>query len=100
MLLPAEAANAVGVQRQTVNSWLKRYREQGEAGLLDGRRVSGRKGKGALTAEEARRIRGWIADQTPDQLRLLFALWTSRAVREVIERRSASASASRPSSST
>jgi len=47
----------------------------------------GRKGKGALTAEEARRIRGWIADQTPDQLRLLFALWTSRAVREVIERR-------------
>ena len=50
----AEAARAVGVQRQTVNIWLKRYRQQGEAGLLDGRRVSGRKGQGALTADQAR----------------------------------------------
>ena len=83
----AEAARAVGVQRQTVNLWLKRYRAQGEAGLLDRRRVSGRKGKGALTAEQARRVRRWIADQTPDQLKLPFALWTSRAVRELIERR-------------
>ncbi len=83
----AEAARAVGVQRQTVNLWLKRYRQQGEAGLLDGRRVSGRKGKGALTAEQARQIHRWIADRLPDQLKLPFALWTSRAVRELIERR-------------
>jgi len=83
----AEAARAVGVQRQTVNLWLKRYREQGEDGLLDGRRVSGRRGKGALTAEQARQVRRWIADRTPDQLQLPFALWTSRAVRELVERR-------------
>ena len=83
----AEAARAVGVQRQTVNLWLKRYRERGEDGLLDGRRVSGRQGKGALTAEQARQTRRWIADRTPDQLKLPFALWTSRAVRELIERR-------------
>ena len=83
----AEAARAVGVQRQTVNIWLKRYRARGEAGLLDGRRVSGRKGQGALTAEEARQTRRWIADKTPDQLKLPFALWTSRAARELIERR-------------
>ena len=83
----AEAARAVGVQRQTVNIWLKRYREQGAAGLLDGRRVSGRKGRGALTAGQARQVRRWIAEKTPDQLKLPFALWTSRAVRELIERR-------------
>jgi transposase len=83
----AEAARAVGVQRQTVNIWLRRYREQGEAGVLDGRRVSPRRGKGALTAEQARQIRRWIADRTPDQLKLPFALWTSRAVRALIERR-------------
>ena len=29
----------------------------------------------------------WIAEKTPDQLKLPFALWTSRAVRELIERR-------------
>lgn len=83
----AAAARAVGVQRQTVNVWLKRYRERGEDGVLDGRRVSPRRGKGRLTAEEAGKARGWIADGTPDQLELPFALWTSRAVRELIERR-------------
>jgi len=42
----AAAAEAVGVQRQTVNAWVRRWREQGEDGVLDGRRVSPRRGKG------------------------------------------------------
>ena len=64
----------------------KRYRERGEDGLLDGRRVSPRRGKGLLAAEEARQVRDWIAEGTPDRLGLPFALWTSRAVRELVER--------------
>jgi transposase len=80
----AAAAEVVGVQRQTVNIWLKRYRAEGEDGVLDGRRVSPRRGKGLLTAEEAGKIQGWIRDRTPDQLKLPFALWTSRAVRDLI----------------
>jgi transposase len=83
----AQAARAVGVHRRTVNTWLKRYRERGEEGLLDGRRVSPRRGKGRLTAEEAEKVRGWIAAGTPDALGLPFALWTSRAVRELTEGR-------------
>jgi transposase len=83
----AAAARAVGVHRQTVNVWLKRYRERGEEGVLDGRRVSPRRGKGLLTAEEAGQVRAWVVEQTPDQLGLPFGLWTSRAVRELIERR-------------
>ena len=63
-LSQAEAAEVVGVHRQTVNVWLKRYRAQGEDGVLDGRRVSPRRGKGLLTADEARRVQGWIADKT------------------------------------
>jgi transposase len=82
-----QAALAVGVHRQTVNVWHKRYRERGEDGLLDGRRVSPRRDKGLLTAEEAGKVRGWIAGGTPDRLELPWALWTSRAVRELIERR-------------
>ena len=74
----------VGVQRQTVNIWLQRYRAQGEDGVLDGRRVSPRRGKGLLTADEAGKVQGWIRDRTPDQLKLPFALWTSRAVRDLI----------------
>jgi transposase len=83
----AEAALAVGVHRQTVNIWQQRYRQQGEDGLLDGRRVSPRRGQGRLTEDEARQVRAWIAEGTPDRLELPFALWTSRAVRELIERR-------------
>src|SRR3954453_10481363 len=82
-----QAAVAVGVQRQTANVWLRRYRERGEDGVLDGRRVSPRRGKGLLTTEEADKVRGWIADGMPDALGLPFALWTGRAVRELVERR-------------
>jgi len=82
-----QAAVAVGVHRQTVNIWLRRYRERGEDGVLDGRRVSPRRGKGLLSAEEAGKVRGWIAAGTPDVLGLPFALWTGRAVRELVERR-------------
>src|SRR6478736_4700091 len=83
-LSQAEAAQVVGVQRQTVNIWLRRWREQGEDGVLDGRRVSPRRGKGLLSEAEARQVRGWITDKTPDQLKLPWALWTSRVVRELI----------------
>src|SRR6478752_503583 len=83
----AEAALAVGVHRQTVNVWQQRYRQRGEDGVLDGRRVSPRRGQGRLTVEEAGEVRGWVAGQTPDGLGLPFGLWTSRAVRELIERR-------------
>jgi transposase len=81
----AEAALVVGVHRQTVNIWQQRYREQGEDGLLDGRRVSPRRGQGRLTQDEARQVRDWIAERTPDRLALPVGLWTSRAVRELIE---------------
>jgi transposase len=83
-LSQAAAARVVGVQRQTVNIWLRRYRAQGEDGVLDGRRVSPRRGKGMLTMDEGLRVQGWIRDRTPDQLKLPFALWTSRAVRDLI----------------
>src|SRR3712207_1451249 len=86
-LSQGQAAQMVGVHRQTVNIWLKRYRQQGWDGVLDGRQVSPRRGKGALSAEEAGQVRAWIVAQTPDQLGLPFALWTSRAARELIEQR-------------
>src|SRR5829696_5481948 len=69
-LSQGQAAQMVGVHRQTVNIWLKRYRQQGEDGVLDGRRVSPRRGKGVLTAAEADKVRSWIAEGTPDQLEL------------------------------
>ena len=82
-----EVARIVGVHRQTVNGWVQRYRAHGDDGVLDGRRVSPRRGKGLLDEAQCRQVRGWIADKMPDQLKLPFALWTARAVMELIERR-------------
>jgi len=86
-LTQGEAARVVGVDRQAVNIWVKRHRAEGDDGLLDGRRVSPRRGKGSLTESEVKTVRSWIADKTPDQLKLPFALWTSRVVRDLIEAR-------------
>jgi len=86
-LSQGEVARLIGVQRQTVNGWVKRRRELGEEGVLDGRRVSPRRGKGLLTAVQCRQVRGWIADKSPEQLKLPWALWTARAVLELIEAR-------------
>jgi len=80
----AEAALAVGVSRQTVNQWMKRHAKDGENGLLDGRRMSPRKGKGRLTAKEAVRVQRWIRDKCPDQLKLPYVLWTAPVVRDLI----------------
>jgi transposase len=83
----AEAAEAVGVSRQTVNQWLRNHTIEGEKALLDRRRISSRRGKGLLTAAEARRVQGWIKDKCPEQLKLPYALWTAGVVRELIRRR-------------
>jgi transposase len=61
-LSQGEAAQLVGVHRRTVNIWVKRHRAQGEDGVLDDRRVSPRRGKGLLMAEEAGQVRTWIVD--------------------------------------
>ena len=86
-LTQEEAGKVVGVHRQTVSGWVKRHRELGDDGVLDGRRVSPRRGKGLLTDAQCRQVRCWITDRTPDQLRLPFALWTARAVLELIAQR-------------
>jgi len=81
------AAHAIGASRQIVNQWVRRHAEAGDEGLLDGRRVSPRKGQGLSTAREAKRVQGWIRDKCPDQLKLPYMLWTAPVVREAIRRR-------------
>src|SRR4030067_840904 len=82
-----EAADILGVSRQTVSGWLQRYEASGQPGLDDGRRNEHRRDAGILTAAEARKIQAWIIGRCPDQMRLPFALWTAPAVRELILRK-------------
>jgi transposase len=76
----ADIGEIVGVHADTVGRWLKidktalalntRGRKKGDGNLL--------------TPTQEKTIRGLIIDQTPDQLKMAYALWTRQAVQELI----------------
>jgi transposase len=85
-LTRAEIGEIVGVHADTVGRWLKRYAEQGAAGLRPGQRGR-RKGSGRrLTEAQERTIEKILVEKPPDRLELDYALWTREAVRELIDR--------------
>ena len=81
-LTRAEIGEIVGVHADTVGRWLK----------LDIRHLKvnrgGRKKGDArlLSTQEEKHIRTKIIDKMPDQLKLEYALWTRKAVQELIAR--------------
>ncbi len=82
-----EIALVVGVHRSTISGWWKAYQEQGIAGIeikKRGRRLGhGRR----LDAKQEDQLRRLLIDKTPDQMKLPFALWTRRAVQDLVRRR-------------
>ena len=79
-----EIANALGVSRVSVGTWLKKYRLQGKKALKSQKR--GRKfgQKRTLGKEQEIKIQKIIQEKTPDQLKMPFALWTRDAIKELI----------------
>ena len=80
-----ETARQCELSTHTVVEAHKAFRRSGWTAVKVCR--SGRpKGSGSLlTAEQECEERRLIADRTPDQLKLSFALWTRQAVSELIE---------------
>jgi len=76
----AEIATIVGVGRNTVSEWIKKWQEGGVKVLKVGK--SGRpKGVGSsLDAQQQKKIQQCLKNSMPDQLMLPFALWTRQAV--------------------
>lgn len=82
-----QAAESVGVSRFHVAKWCRLYEEGGLEALKLGRR-------GRRPGEQAK-LKGWqcatviklISDNTPDQLKLAFVLWTAAAVRDLVVQR-------------
>ena len=82
-----DVALAVGVNRRTVRQWRQHRREHGAKSLLrDERGRSPGQGRTLSPAQE-KEVRKLIADQLPDQLQLPFALWTRKAVAQLLETR-------------
>lgn len=80
----ADMADVLGVTRDTVCRWWTAYRSGGVEALPQDR--SGRPlGSGRLvSADQASRVRSLIDKNTPEQLGIPSALWTRRAVGELI----------------
>jgi transposase len=77
---------AVGVSERTVRQWVSYRREHGLKALVGDERGHATGQGRRLSAAQERGIRRQIMDQTPDQLKLPFALWTRKAVRQLIWR--------------
>jgi len=77
----AEIGEIVGVHADTVGRWLKLSPKQ-----LEVKRVGRMPGQCRhLDAAQEKRIRRLITDKAPDQLKLDHALWTRKAVMELIQ---------------
>ena len=82
-LRKSQAAEAFGVSRTSIDTWLAKYRQGGERRL--GSRKRGPKGGIRLKPLQAAQTVRWIVDRCPDQLKMPFALWTREAVGQLIE---------------
>jgi len=81
-----QAAEVVGVARQTVSKWVSACQRGGPSALQARKRGRDSASQKALTGREEQRLQRMIRDKCPDQLKLPFALWTAAAVQELIVR--------------
>ncbi len=79
-----ELADLLGLRQETISRWWTAYRGEGLPALPGGR--TGRPlGSGRLLSEpQAERIRSRIDYNTPQEVGIAHALWTRRAVRDLI----------------
>lgn len=78
-------AEIVGVHERTVMRWIHLYQDKG-AKAIKARRQGRPSGSGRImTTEQEKRIQKLIIRKTPDQLKISYALWTSEAVKKLIQ---------------
>jgi transposase len=73
------------VTRKSLYTWLKQYAEKGSDGLQQSKRGRRQGEQRTLTVQQENRIQNLIIDKCPEQLKLPFALWTRKAIQELIE---------------
>jgi transposase len=81
-----EVAQIIGVRGASISEWWKNYKDNGIKGLSSKKRGVKSEDKKLLSAKQEQEIMKMIIDTMPDQLKLDFALWTRKAVKELVER--------------
>jgi len=82
-----EIAEIVGVHETTACTWYKTYEREGASGIKLKPRGTKEGERRTLSPEREDELRRTLIDKTPDQLKMDFALWTRRAVQELIRRK-------------
>ncbi|WP_313382091.1 IS630 family transposase [Proteiniphilum saccharofermentans] len=81
-----EVCKRLGLRHNTLNDWCKRYNTDGTKGLHSAKRGARSEDRKLLSLKKERQVQKMITDKMPDQLKLDFALWTRKAVKELIEK--------------
>jgi len=81
-----DVAALFGVRPTSISEWVKRHKADGASGLKANKRGVKAEDKKLLTKLQEEHIQKKIIDKMPDQLKLDFALWTRKAVKELVER--------------
>lgn len=81
-----EIALFYGVHVNTVRDWFKLYKKEGVKSFRYQKRGAKSENRKLLNAGQEIEIQQMITDTMPDQLKLDFALWTTKAIKELIER--------------
>lgn len=82
-----DVAETVGVSAKAVGGWIKRYKLEGPSSLKARRRGPETGAYRHLTPDQEKQLQKLIADKTPDQIKLDYALWTRKAVMELIKQK-------------
>lgn len=80
------AAEFFGVGHRSVSRWFGQYQAEGTKGLRSKKRGRQIGQQRTLSAVQETAIQRLIVDKCPEQFKLPFALWTRKAVLELIER--------------
>src|SRR5690554_2806152 len=80
-----EIAVMFGVNKNTVSNWWKSYQSRGTKGFVSKKKGVKSEDKKLLSDEQESAVQ-MLVDKMPEQLKLDFALWTRKAVKELVER--------------
>ena len=80
-------AGLLDVHYNSVGRWVQQFLTEGSGALRSAKRGRKKGGNRKLTDSQEKEIQKAITDKTPDQLKMPFALWTRRAVCDLVEER-------------
>lgn len=76
----------IGLRPNTLSDWYKDFKENGIKGLKSKKKGAKSEPMKRLNSMQEKEIQKMIIDKFPEQLKLDFALWTRKAVKELISR--------------